>query len=297
MRVSKSILCLVVVLLLIKNEDVFSQVTVERIMTIQELSTSIEKNNIQIKLGNTAVKVAKARVEEMKNNRLPDISADMSAFYLSDVTVYNTNLKKLQTVNLPNFGHQINLSASQLLSAGGKINKSISLANLNTTLSSNQLTDTEQQIKLNGAELYLQLYSLQHQKDILENNKKLAVERTKYARLFLQQNMVTKNELLRAEVLERQLEQSILQAKNAIIITNKSLVLLAGLQDNVLIVATIDNINHQIKGQNESFYQQIALQKNSKLVTSTTQVTIAEQNLLLTKADRLPVLAAFSGYN
>lgn len=269
----------------------------ERKMTIQELVKNVQTNNIRLKLANTSVAVAEARIGVVKNNRLPDISTDISAFYLSDVSIYDPNFKKLQTVNLPNFGNQFNINASQLIFAGGKINKSIEISKLSKTLSENQLNDTEQAIKLSATELYINLYNLQNQLKIIESNKELAVERTKNTRFFYKQDMITKNEVLRAEVLERQLEQSILQIKNAISITNKNLTLFAGIDENILIVPVLDQINHNIRKEDELFYREIAYSKNPQLAVNDTQIAIANKNLEITKSDRLPVLAAFAGYN
>ncbi len=279
------------------SQNAFSQQLSERIMTIQELSESVDKNNIQLRLANTAVDVANARIGEVKTNRLPDIATDMSVLYLSDVSVYNTRWKKLQTVDLPNFGHQFNVSASQLLFAGGKVNKSIALAKMNKTLAENRLGDAEQELKLSAAQLYVNLYNLQNQKKIIENNRVLANERTKNAKLYFSQHMVTKNEVLRAEVLERQLEQNILQVQNSILITNKRLTLLAGIDENTLIVPTLANINHLVREQDERYYREIAFKSNPQLSASDTQIAISKMNLQLTKTDRLPTLAAFTGYN
>lgn len=269
----------------------------ERKMTVQELAQSIEANNIQLKLSQSSVDIADARIGEVKTNRLPDIGADMQGFYLSDVSIFDKHYNKIQEVDIPNFGNQFNVSANQLIFAGGKINKSIQLAEMNKTLSENNMEDTGQDVKLNAAELYLNLYNLQNQKRILESNKTLATERTKNARYYYDEDMITKNELLRAEVLERQLEQSILQVQNAILITNKNLTLFAGLDENVLIVPDISNLDHQIRQEEEVFFREIAFQNNPKLQASDTQIAIAEKNLELTRTDRMPILAGFAGYN
>ena len=297
MNVFKNVTIVLMVLFGLNNQMSFSQVMQERVMTIQELADSVKANNIQLKLANTAVNVADARIGEVKTNRLPDLGVNVSAFYLSDINIYDLGFNNLQTVDLPNLGNKLDLSASQLLFAGGKINKSIALAEMSKTLSENQLGDTDQSIKLSAAELYLNLYNLQNQKQILEKNKDLATERTKNTKFFYEQDMITKNELLRAEVLERKLEQNILQVQNAILITNKNLTLLAGLDGNTLIVTTIDNINHQIREQDQRYYLEQAFQNNPQLRASDTQIGIAEKNLELTKTDRLPTLAAFAGYN
>ncbi|TXD47218.1 TolC family protein [Polaribacter sp. IC073] len=284
-------------LLGLSSQIVSSQEMPKRSMTIQELAKKVQDNNIQLKIATISVAIAEAKIEAIKTNRLPDISADVSAFYLSDVRIYDTSFKKLQTVNLPNFGNQFNLNANQLIFAGGKINKSIALSELSKTLSENQLDNTVQAVKLSATELYINLYNLQNQKKILESNKDLAIERTKNTRLFYKQNMITKNEVLRAEVLERQLQQSILQVENAILITNKNLTLFAGIEETVLIIPDVENINHSIRKQDENFYREIAYEKNPQLSASDTQIAIANKNLELTKSDRAPILAAFAGYN
>lgn len=298
MKISnKIVLALAVLLSFFLYKNTQAQELQEQIMTIQELAEKVEENNIQLKIANTSVDVAEARIGEAKTNRLPDIGADMQAMYMSDVGLHDKHWSKVQTVDIPNFGHQFNVTANQLIYAGGKINKSIELAEMSKTLVEDQFKDTDQGIKLNATELYIQLYNLQNQKRILESNRDLAKERTKTAQFYFEEEMITKNEVLRAEVLESQLEQSILQIENAIIITNKNLALLAGLDEDILIVPDISNLAHEIRMQDELFYREMAFENNPQLHSSTTQIAIAEKNLELTKADRLPVLAGFAGYN
>lgn len=298
MKISKKILLALAMLLsFFLYENTQAQQMQERMMTIQELAENVEENNIQLKIANTSVKAAEARIGEAKTNRLPDIGADMQAMYLSDVGLYDKHWNKVQTVNIPNFGHQFNVTANQLIYGGGKIKKSIELAEMSKTLVEDQFEDTDQGIKLNATELYIQLYNLQNQKKILESNKELANERTKTAQYYFEEDMITKNEVLRAEVLESQLTQSILQVQNAISITNKNLALLAGLDENILIVPDLSNLEHEIRMQDEIFFREMAFEHNPQLHSSTTQIAIAEKNLELTKSDRLPVLAGFAGYN
>lgn len=279
------------------NHKMKAQERVEYSMTIQELADSLMINNIQLKIAKSSVEVADARVGDVKTNRLPDIGAEMIGMYLSDVNLYDNHWSHIQRVNIPNFGHQFNVSASQLIYGGGRVNKAIALAEMSKSLSESQLKDTDQSIKLNATELYLNLHNLQNQKRILENNKKLANERVKNAKLFYNEDMISKNEVLRAEVLERQLEQSLIQVNNAIEVTNKNLILFVGIDDKILIKPNVSNINHQVSSQNENFYLQKAFENNPQMKMSETQIEIAEKNLELTKADKLPTLAGFAGYN
>ena len=269
----------------------------KRKMTVQQLADSLEAKNIQIKLADVSVKIATAKIADVKTNRLPSLGAEMTGMYLSDVTIYDKDWSQVQKVDLPNLGHQFSVSAKQLIYGGGRVNKAVELAELNKALTENQLNDVNLGVKLNAAELYLTLYNLQNQKEILLNNEILANERLKNVRLFFDQNMVTKNEVLRAEVLRRQLEQSILQIQNAIEITNKNLLLFAGLEENVMIVPDVSNINHQIREQQESYFLELAYKNNPQLSISDIQIALSKKNLELTRSDYKPTLAAFSGYN
>ena len=289
--------CVPVFLLVFAFQQASAQEKEVRKMTIQELAESVMANNIQLKIAKSSVDVADARIGNVKTNRLPDIGADMQAMYLSDVNIYDKHWNHLQEIDIPNFGHQFNVSANQLLFAGGKINKSIQLAELSKDLSEEQLKDTDQAIKLNATQLYLNLYNLHNQLKILRENTNLAQERVDNVQAFYNEDMVSKNEVLRAEVLERQLRQSILQVQNAIEITNKNLRLFAGIEEDIIILPDISNINHQIRREDELFYREMAFNKNPQLSISNTQIAIAEKNLALTKADMYPTLAAFAGYN
>lgn len=283
-------------LLGLNTQRLSSQDLQERKMTIQELADSLLRNNIQLELADISVRVADARIGEVKTNRLPNIGAEMIGMYLSNVDIYDKHFSHLQNVDIPNFGHQLNLSASQLIYGGGRVNKAIALAEINKVLSEEQRSSVNQNVKLNASELYLNLYNLQHQKEILESNRELALERTKNVNDFFEQDMVTKNEVLRAEVLQRQLEQSILQVQSAIEITNKSLTLMIGLPDDILIVPDVSNINHEIRFQDENYFRSVAFENNPQLKMSDTQIAISKKNLELTRSDNLPTLAGFAGY-
>ncbi len=269
----------------------------EQKVTIEELAQKIEENNIQLQLASNNILVADANIGEVKNNRLPDINLNAQAFYLSDVQLFDTSLTSLENIDIPNFGNQLNLNVTQLLYAGGRVNKAIDLAELNKFFTENQYLDVEQTIKLAAAELYINLYNLRNQKTILVNNRDLATERTKTAQYFYNENMITKSELLRAQVLERGIEQSILQVSNAISITNKNLTLLAGMDEEVSIIPDVENLKLQNETHDELYFRAMAFDNNPLLLASENQIAIAEKSLEITRADRLPTLAGFAGYN
>ncbi len=267
-----------------------------RKITMQEFIDSLLQNNIYLKLANTSVKEAKAKIESSKMNQLPNFEVDMTCMYLSDATLYDSDWEKVMTEDIPHFGHQLNATLSQLLYSGGKVNKAIDLAELNEELTENQLTDTEQNMKYNAARLYIQLYKLNNQLEILKKNKELAESRLENVQSFHNEDMVTKNDVLRAEVYCSELEHMILKVENSIQVTNKNLVIMAGLNENTNIIPDISDLKHDIATEKESHFKILAFQNNSQISISNTQVAMAEKNLQLTRSDLSPTIAAFAGY-
>jgi outer membrane protein TolC len=247
-------------------------------------------------MARSSIDVAAAEIENGKMNQLPNIGVDMTGMYLSDISLYENDWSKITREDIPNFGHQFNASLNQLLYSGGKVNKAIDMAKLNEQLAQHQFVDAEQNIKLTAAQLYINLYQLYNQKEILDSNMVLARRRLRNVTDFYNQDMVTKNDVLRAEVFNSQLKQNILQIDNAIEVINKNLLILAGLDESTMIIPDVANLQHEVDSQNELYFRNLA-QQNSPLVSiSSTQIALAEKNLELTRSELQPTIAAFAGY-
>src|SRR5690606_40134033 len=85
---------------------------------------------------------------------------------------------------------------------------------------------------------YLDLQKIINQKDVLLNNRKLATERLENVKKFYKQGMVTRNEIIRGELLLKNLEQGILTLDNNRAALNYQLATAIGLSPDVLIVPT-----------------------------------------------------------
>lgn len=278
------------------SQTLNAQKLIPQKITLQELIDSLLQNNIHLQIANTSVNEAKAQVANGKMNQLPNFGVDMTGMYLSNVAIYDPDWEKVTTENIPHFGHQFNASLNQLLYSGGKVNKSIGLAKLNEELARNQLADTELNMKYNAAQLYIGLYQLQNQLEILKKNKDLAESRLQNVQNFYAENMVTKNDVLRAEVFNSELEQATLTVENSIQVTNRNLVILTGLNENTNIIPDITDMKHEVAMENEFYFRDLAFHNNPKLSISSTQIAMAEKNLELTGTDLLPTVAAFAGY-
>ena len=253
------------------------------------------KNHQQLKISRANVAVSEQQIEVTKLNQLPTLTASASTFYLGDAMVLNTNLSKVQKVEMPNFGNTYAVQASQLLYKGGMIKKSIEMSELQNQLTELDLTKDEQSVKFLIISNYLDIYKIINQEQVLQQNKKLAEERLANVKKLYEEDMVTRNEVIRAELTIKNLEQSILTMKNSHAILSNQMSYALGLPNDVLIIPT-ENIGKKVVLQlNE--YMSIAHQLNPALQSAEKRVDIAEKSIEITKTDRLPALAAFGGYN
>lgn len=210
-------------------------------MTVQEVMNLAVKNHPNLKVSRANIEVAQQEVKVAKNNLLPDITLSAKAYHLSDVTMYDTDLKKLRVADLPNFGNDFSIEVKQLLWKGGMVQNSIKVKSLQEDLAVLTQDANEQNIKLLALGYYLDLYKIQNQTEVYRKNIELANERLKNIQRFFNQGMVTRNDLLRAELQLSNLNLAIQVLDNNRQILNKQLTVALGIDENTKIVAT-DNI-------------------------------------------------------
>jgi len=273
------------------------------VATAQEHSLTLEKalelglqNHQQLKISEAGVDVSKHQLQTAKNQMLPSVEFSANAFYLGDVTILNSDWSKAQTIEMPHFGNTFGLQASQLLYKGGVIRKSIEIAELKMQLAELDRFANEQDIKFLIISNYLDIQKLLNQIKVLELNKNLAEQVFENITKMYEQEMVTRNELIRSELQIKNLEQTLLTMKNGHAILSNQLSYALGLPNDVLII-TEESHYLGITLQAQNFYSEMAHKNNPALQMTAKNVAIAERNIAIQKSNWFPAISAFGGYN
>ena len=254
------------------------------------------QNHQQLKIAAMQVQTGEQQVTVAKLQHLPTVTFSANAFYLGDALILDTDWSKLQTVDMPHFGNTFALQASQLLYKGGIIKKSVEMAELQQQLAELNLASNVQDIKFLIISNYLDILKLINQLQVLEQNKTLAEQLLANITNLYNEEMVTRNELIRAELLIKNLNQAILTMQHNHAIMSNRLSYALGLPNNVLIIPTEDlHIDLIEYSQNE--YIVMALHEHPALRLSEKNVQIAEKNIDITKANQFPSISLFGGYN
>lgn len=265
-------------------------------LTAEEVAELAVQNHQQLKVSAQNIDIARQNTEVVKLQKLPNITASTSQFYLGDAVAIDKDFSKSTNVPMPHYGSSYAVQATQLIFKGGLVNKSIEMAGLREQLSKLDLEKNKQDVKLLVISNYLDIYKILNQEAVFQNNKKLAQERLKNIQKFYQQGMVTRNEVIRGELAIKNLDQGILTLKNNKKILNYNLSIALGLPTDTEIVP-VESLQNKESGIGIEYYVNLAHDSNPLLKSAKTNIDVADKNIEIIKTDRMPTISGFGGYS
>ena len=264
-------------------------------LTANEVAELALQNHQQLKVSAQNIDIAKQNTNVVKLQKLPNITASTSQFYLGDAIAIDKDFSGSTNIPMPHYGSTYGVQATQLIFKGGLVNKSIELAGLREQLSELDLEKNKQDVKFLVISNYLDVYKILNQQKVFQSNKKLAQERLKNIQKFYQQGMVTRNEVIRGELAIKNLDQGILTLVNNKQILNYNLNLALGLPSDTEILP-VESLENKEQGIGIDFYLNLAHQNNPLLKSAQTNVNVADKNIEIIKTDKMPAISGFGGY-
>lgn len=264
-------------------------------MTASEVAELALQNHQQLKVSAQNIDIAKQNTNVVKLQKLPNITASTSQFYLGDAVAIDKDFSQSTNVPMPHYGSTYGVQATQLIFKGGLVNKSIELAGLREQLSELDLEKNKQDVKFLVISNYLDVYKILNQQKVFQSNKKLAQERLKNIQKFYQQGMVTRNEVIRGELAIKNLDQGILTLVNNKQILNYNLNLALGLPADTEILP-VESLENKESGIGIDYYLNLAHDNHPLLKSAQTNVNVADKNIEIIKTDKMPTVSGFGGY-
>lgn len=284
---------LIVILVFLCGIFVNSQET--RKITVDEVMGLVVKHNAQLSVSEKKVQIAKQNIEVAKLQKLPTITASTSQFYLGNSFIIQKDFSDVMSVKLPHYGSSYGLQASQLIYKGGLINKSIEVAGLQEQISEFDYLKDQQDVKLNAINNLLEIYKINNQELVYENNKTLAVERLNNIKKFYQQGMITRNEVISGELAIINIEQGLVVLKNNKKIINYNLNILMGTDPGTeLLPVQVFDLDAPSTLKDQQYYLQLAQENNPLSKSYKANIEIAQKNIEIINTDKYPSIAGFS---
>ena len=281
-------------LLFVGFSSLFRAQSVE--MSVQQVADMAVKNHQQLKISEKNISISQQQTEVAKLQKLPSIMASTSQFFLGDALIIDKDFSNSTKVSMPHYGSTYSVQAQQLIFKGGLVNKSIEASTLREQLAELDVAKDQQNVKFLVTSNYLDIYRLINQTEVYKNNKKLAQERLKNIQKFYNQGMLTRNEVIRAELAIKNLDQGILVLENNRKILNYQLNVALGLPTDTELVP-VEDIEAKQEYLDIASFKKLALENSPLLKSAQTNIQLADKNIEIINTDKMPTIGAFGGYN
>ena len=264
----------------------------KKTMSLKDAISLVISNSNEAVLANTKVTTSKLELEAMKNNQYP--SAKLSGQYMrltgANVTSHlggsggggldiNQLLLGQATVSMPIFN-------------GFKLKNSIEASENLYKAQTYNASYTKEQLALEVTELFAALYKSQEMAKLIQENLKSAQQRTKDFSAMVDNGLLARNDLLKAQLQESNIQLSMDSAIKNVNVINYQLVTLLRLPENTIIDIDINTIKSDM-AKNQLLTQN---GERNDLSALTYQQKASEAGIKIAKAGYYPSLALSGGY-
>lgn len=262
-----------------------------RRLTIDELFALAEENSKRIAAERVAVAEAEAAVTEAQGGRLPDLSVSASASFLGNGTLADRDFRNAVNVEMPHFGNNFAVEASQLIYGGGAVSNSIALARLKQEMAGVNLDATRCRVRFLLSGFFLELGKMRNILEVYDRNIALAEELIADTEARCREGVALDNDLTRYELRLQRLELARTEVKNTIRILSTEIATTIGLDPTTDIIPEIATAELVAVATNEEQWQSLAAESAYELKRGELQVAMGERAEELARAERRPSVA------
>jgi outer membrane protein TolC len=260
-------------------------------MSLKEAVELVISNSNEAVLANTKVATSKLELETMKNNQYP--SAKISGQYMrltgANVTSHLGGSSGGLDVSQLIIGQA---SVSVPIFSGFKLKNSIAAIENLYKSESSSATHTKEQLAIEVVELFANLYKSQEMVKLFQENLKSAQQRTKDFSAMVDNGLMARNDLLKSQLQESNIQLSIDTAIKNVNVYNYQLVTLLRLPEKTVIDIDINTIKSDMaKNQLTNTNGQ-----RDDLEALTFQQKALEFGIKIAKAGYYPSFSLSSGY-
>lgn len=262
-----------------------------KIMSLKEAVSLVVTNSNEAVLANTKVATSKLELETMKNNQYPTVKVSGQYLRLTSANI-NSNLG----------GSGSGLDVSQLLLgqanvsmpifSGFKLKNSIAASQNLYQAQSFAASHTKEELALEVVELFATLYKSNEMVKLLNENIKSAQQRTKDFSAMVDNGLLARNDLLKTQLQESNLELSLATAIKNVNVVNYQLATLLRLPENTIIDIDIETVKSDM-AKNQLLTTN-ALRNDLEALSFQQKAT--EAGIKIAKAGYYPSLSLTGGY-
>lgn len=261
-------------------------------LPVDSLFSLAEHNSLQLVGSRQKINIVKKRTEiEKQEAWLPEIGASASMGYISNAHVWDNHFNYESTVKMPHTSIDFSLDAGFTVFNGGKTKNSLMKSELEDQIAVLDYQKDKESIQLLLLAKYLDLFTLYNQKEIYQQNIKLAKHRLSNIQQLINQGMLTHNDNIRSSLQLTELNLKLTEIQNDITITNHDLGIVIGLPEKTLIDVDTTLYDKAFEAAGLSFNKKDI----PEIEAAEKKVESANKQINIEKASRLPQLSLYAG--
>jgi len=274
-----------------------------RKIKIEEAIDLSIRNSHQLRYDTAKIREATAAWQEAKEKRLPDLSVSGSHIRLNNP---NVDLK-IKSDSAGSGGSQSSMGKissatyglvnfSLPIYAGSKIKYGIESARYLEEAAKLDAADNRDEIALNTINAFDNLYKAKAAMDLVNDNLNSAKERVRQFTSLERNGVIPRNDLLKAELQQSNVELSLLDAENNWKLANINMDIMLGLPDSTVLDPDIQFFTATDKLMTVEEFIQAAQQHRNDVASLELRKKAAAIGIKAAKGDYYPSLAITGGY-
>lgn len=268
----------------------------ERVMGINELFSLCDENSTGIEVARATLKQATEGIEVAKSAKMPQLEASLSASFLGNGYVIDRDLGDVTKADMPHFGNNFALKASQVIYAGGAIDAGIREAELQKEIAAQSLNATRQNIRFMVLGNYLELYKLQNQTKVYRKNIEQTEVLVEHIKARYNEGVALNNDVTRYELQLEQLRLALSEVESAARIMNYNITSTLGLPASTVIIPDSTMLAEDVPLTTRNDWQLMA-DESPRMQIADLNLKIQQQKERAVKAGRMPQIALVAENN
>jgi len=298
----KAIVAALVLLLAAGNTDAQQA----RKLTLKEAIELSLQNSGKLKIANAKVEEAIAASHEARDNRLPDLKVSGSYLRLNSPTV-DLKLKTGSSGSGSGSGSASSspkvdqaayalVNASVPLFAGFRIKNGIESAKFLEQATRLDAEKDKEEVIQNTIGAFSTLYKAKRSVELVKENLAREEQRVKDFSNLERNGLMARNDLLKAQLQQSNIELSLLEAENNLKITTINVALLLGLPENVELVPDSTGLESTAEAGTIAKWEETALAHRKDRAALNARINASEASIKAIKGEYYPSLALTGGY-
>ncbi len=267
------------------------------LLTLEQLFALADENSKTLQTEDAAAVEAQQAVKVARSGHLPDIDISLSASYLGNGTLMERNFSNTQGIEMPHFGNNFAVQATQLIYGGGAVTNSVAMAKLGEEMADVNREAARSRIRFMLTGFYLDLYKLHNALKVYDRNIELAKVVIKDTKARQEAGVALQNDVTRYELQLKNLELARKRVANSVEILNYDLVTILGLPADAKIQPDSTLLDRSLPVEGLGYWQQQAESNAHPIKQSALAVEMGERGEKLARAGRRPTVALIAANN